>query len=271
MRDEDCIAFLQWALPKLRLRWPGFRRVHGQVCKRLRRRLDELGLHALEQYRERLASDETEWAALDELCHITISRFYRDRHVFHVLGASILPELAGQARRENRAVRCWSAGCASGEEVYTLKILWNLDVQAALPHAMLEIIGTDADKVVLDRATTGCYSRGSLKDVPVHWLAAFTPADHLLRVLDVHREGVVFSLQDIRFEVPSGPFDLILCRNLVFTYFEPQLQDAMLDRIDARLRAGGYLVVGTHEQLPRPRNTLVQVVGCKDIFRKVTG
>jgi chemotaxis protein methyltransferase CheR len=268
IRDEDCVAFLQRALPKLRLRWHGFRKVHRQVCKRVRRRLNELGLQTLEQYRGRLASDATEWVALEDLCHITISRFYRDRHVFDMLGTQILPELADTARRENRAIRCWSAGCASGEEVYTLKILWDLDVQPAVSQATLEVIGTDADKVVLERATEGCYSRGSLKDVPAHWLAAFIRTDHLLCVRDVHREGVVFSLQDIRSTLPAGPFDLILCRNLVLTYFEPQLQDAMLDRIDVLLRAGGYLVVGAHEQLPRPRDTLVQIIGCREIFRK---
>ncbi|MDH3793205.1 MAG: hypothetical protein OES41_15820, partial [Rhodospirillales bacterium] len=64
------------------------------------------------------------------------------------------------------------------------------------------------------------------------------------------KHGVVFRLQDIREKQPDGPFDLILCRNLVFTYFQEPLQRAVLERIDCRLRGGGVLVIGSHERLP---------------------
>lgn len=107
MRSGDCVEFLKWALPQLRLRWPGFRKVHGQVCKRLGRRLKQLGLASLDEYRSRLEKDAGEWARLDDLCHITISRFYRDRHVFDHLGARILPELGRIAAAEHRPVACW--------------------------------------------------------------------------------------------------------------------------------------------------------------------
>jgi chemotaxis protein methyltransferase CheR len=97
LRDSDCIAFLQWALPRLGLRWTGFRKVHRQVCKRLRRRLNELGLETLDQYRLCLEDDPAEWAALDGLCHITISRFRRDEAVFNALRDNILPDLTRAA------------------------------------------------------------------------------------------------------------------------------------------------------------------------------
>src|SRR5215217_8279593 len=86
MREVECAAFLQWALPRLRLRWAGFRRVRRQVCKRLRRRILELRLETLEQYRSQLEIDPHEWAVLDDLCYITISRLYRDKRVFDSLG-----------------------------------------------------------------------------------------------------------------------------------------------------------------------------------------
>ncbi len=97
MRDTECIAFLQWALPKMGFRWPGFRKVRGQVCKRVGRRLKELGLADLEAYREYLEVHPDEWAILDGFCRITISRFFRDRDVYETLGSDVLPELA---RRE---------------------------------------------------------------------------------------------------------------------------------------------------------------------------
>lgn len=89
MADADCVAFLQWALPRLDLRWRGFRKVHGQVCKRLKRRMKELGLDGFDAYRKWLAADTDEWAVLDGMCHITVSRFYRDSRIFKALGQHV--------------------------------------------------------------------------------------------------------------------------------------------------------------------------------------
>lgn len=113
LKNMDCIAFLQWALPQLSLSWSGFHRVRSQVCKRIHRRIDSLGLADFDAYRDHLKGHSQEWALLDRFCRITISRFYRDRNVFGVLGERILPQLAQAAAREKRDLACWSAGCAS--------------------------------------------------------------------------------------------------------------------------------------------------------------
>ncbi|HEY7242812.1 MAG TPA: hypothetical protein VH678_02890 [Xanthobacteraceae bacterium] len=83
MDGEDCTAFLQWALPRRNLRWRGFRKVRAQVCKRLKRRMRELGVPGFAAYRARLEADPGEWRVFDECCHITISRFFRDRGVYN--------------------------------------------------------------------------------------------------------------------------------------------------------------------------------------------
>src|SRR4051794_32163897 len=115
MSDPDLVAFLQWALPRLGLRWPGFRRVRGRVRKRLNERLRELGLTDVAAYRDHLDTQPREWAILDGLCRIGISRFHRDRGVFDHLRRVLLPELARRAwGRGEGVVRCWCAGCASG-------------------------------------------------------------------------------------------------------------------------------------------------------------
>jgi chemotaxis protein methyltransferase CheR len=97
MADAECVAFLQEALPRLGLRWRGFRKVHGQVCKRLRRRMKALGIEGFAAYRQRLDTDPQEWTALDALCHITISRFFRDKSIFEVLERRALPDIAARA------------------------------------------------------------------------------------------------------------------------------------------------------------------------------
>jgi hypothetical protein len=121
LTDRQCVEFLQWALPQLGLRWPGFRKVRGQVHKRIVRRLRELELTHIAEYRRYLADHPAEWTVLDACLRISISRFYRDRDVFDHLRDSVLPDLAraAQQRGENRLI-VWSAGCASGEEPYTV-------------------------------------------------------------------------------------------------------------------------------------------------------
>ena len=94
VRDSECIAFLRWSLLKLGLRWQGFRKVRKTVCKRVDRRLRELGLIAASDYRAYLEGYPEEWAVLDSMCRIPISRFWRDRAVFACLADKILPNLA---------------------------------------------------------------------------------------------------------------------------------------------------------------------------------
>jgi chemotaxis protein methyltransferase CheR len=106
--DTDCTTFLEWALPQLELRWPGFRKVRRQVCKRLAGRMRDLGLANFAAYRARLESDPVEWRILDECCHITISRFFRDKAIFEALRTRVLPDIAARAEREAYNVQVWS-------------------------------------------------------------------------------------------------------------------------------------------------------------------
>jgi chemotaxis protein methyltransferase CheR len=248
--DRQCVAFLQWALPRLGMRWPGFRKVRGQVCKRLRRRLGELGLADLDAYREFLEGHPEEWASLEGLTHITISRFYRDRGTFDLLLAEVLPALAAHAlARGHECVKAWSAGCASGEEAYSLAILWRLGLDSPLG---LRILATDIDESMLERARRGRYGAGSLRELPSPWRdAAFLRHDGEFCVREAFREAVSISRHDVgRDPAPGGGFDLVLCRNLAFTYFDTDRQRVVAARLAEALRSGGALVLGRHEMLP---------------------
>ena len=254
MTDEQCVDFLKWCLPRLGLRWPGFRKVRRTVCKRMQRRIRALGLKDVAAYRPYLEKTPKEWSDLDALCRIPRSRFYRDDRVFGFLGDAVLPELAraGRARGE-KALRVWSAGCASGEEPYTLSMIWGLSVEPEFPELVLAILATEVDETMLGRAQKACYAFGSLKEAPRAWLAeAFTETGSLLCVRPAVRDRVAFRRQDVREALPDGPFDLILCRNLVFTYFDTGLQSMILARVLERLVPGGALVIGHSEVLPHP-------------------
>ena len=262
MSDDGCVEFLQWALPRLSMRWAGFRKVRGQVCKRLKRRMSDLGLEGFAAYRKRLEADPQEWRTFDDLCHITISRFFRDKGVFEALRTRVLPEIAVRAQREGRRARCWSAGCASGEEPYTLRILWDLEVAGTCPGVTLSIIATDIDRSVLARACDGYFEATSLRELPPHLVTqGFERTGNRFCVRTRHREDITFLAQDLRSESPAGPFDLVLCRYLAFTYFAPPLQQNVLARIADRLAPNGYLVIGTHEQLPKHTVPLAPLPG----------
>jgi chemotaxis protein methyltransferase CheR len=269
VNDTDCTAFLQWALPQLELRWPGFRKVRRQVCKRLKERMRDLGLDNYSAYRGRLEADPSEWRIFDECCHITISRFFRDRGIFEVVRRQVLPDIAARAKREGRDAQIWSAGCASGEEPYTLKILWDVEVASAYPGVSLSIIASDVDKAMLTRAHEGCFELTSLHELPPPLIEqAFNRLGPQYCVKPEHREGIEFLNQDLRTEMPPRIFDLILCRFVAFTYFAVPLQRNVLASMLEQVRPQGYLVIGSHEQLPGDVPELAVLDSAPQIFQK---
>lgn len=252
MDDAACTAFLQWALPQMRMRWAGYRKVRKQVCKRIGRRLHELGLSDAEAYREYLARHPSEWSTLDSFCPITISRFYRDADVFDHLERDVLPWLAKRAMAGRPPlVRAWSIGCSGGEEPYTLSLIWDFSTASQAPGVEFAILATEVNGEALERARKACYPETCLSTLPPRWVeSAFDRVDGRYCLRPLHRSRVTFVLQDIRRAAPEGCFDLILCRNLVLTYFEEDLQRELLPRILARLSPGGAFVIGRKERLP---------------------
>ncbi len=266
----ECTAFLQWALPQLGLRWPGFRKVRGQVCKRLRRRLEALGLETLSDYREQLQKHAEEWLRLDGFCRITISRFYRDRGVFDFLRSDILPLLCRTLReRGEEHLRCLSLGCCGGEEPYTLALIWRFDLASRFPDIKPEILATDSDPKCLSRAERACYSAGSLEDLPDDWrVAAFDDQDDLFCLRQEHRTAVLFQQRDMRRDLPPGPFHLVLCRNLAFTYFDEAGQRDAVEALAAVIPSGGILVLGKHERLPMESRAFEAVSAHLAVYRR---
>ena len=268
---SECISFLQWALPQLEMQWSGFRKVHKQVCKRIKRRIKSLGLGNVEDYKNYLISHEAEWNLLDEMCRITISRFYRDWDVFDFLTDELLPTLARQASTENRPLRCWTAGCASGEEPYTLALIAYFNLEKQFPDLDFNIVATDIDAHLLHRAKIGCFSLGSLKGLSEEWLnEAFVKKDQQYCILNAIAKNVDWMQQDIRKSQPSGRFDLILCRYLVATYFDSSLQIAVFNRLSNLLRSGGYLILGRKEILPEGLEGFSIVDSKLKIYKKIS-
>lgn len=263
-RDDRCVRFLQQVLPQLGYRWPGFRKVRRQVCRRIVQRVAELGLDGFEDYREHLLQHSGERHVLDRLCRITISRFFRDRHLWRVLGDEALPASIRQLTSPEAppgTLRAWSAGCASGEEAYSLSLLWSHRLAPRFPaiaegRLRLRVLATDVDLHMLVRARRGVYPRSCLRELPEQWLAEdfreVSPGDRdpELHLSPQAREPVRLAAHDLRSEPPRGPFHLILCRNLAFTYFSTPVQRRVLGHLLSRLAPGGLMALGGHEEMP---------------------
>ena len=271
MKDNDCVQFLLWVLPKLDMRWAGFRKVRKQVCKRFVRRILALGLVDTNDYKAYLEHHPAEWSVLENLCRITISRFYRDKGVFLYLENEVIPALIQQLEdKGEHEIKVWSIGCASGEEPYTLAIIWTLKFQPEFPGTKIKITATDIDTAVLDRAAHACYNFSSLKELPKLWRNnAFTKNNSIFYLNHNIRQLVQLVSHDIRTPFKTGLFHIILCRNLVFTYFDIDVQIEILSHLKKHLFPSGILVIGIHETLPNGESKLIPLNKKLGIYKKI--
>ena len=238
--------FLKATLPHLGLRW---RRFKGKsIRKRIIGRMQELDLQSWTQYGSQLLENEKEQHYLTSILTVTISRFWRNAQLFKDLEKIWLPRVLGRLSA-GEPLQIWSSGCASGEEPYSLLILWQ-ESFANSGHDLC-LLATDVDIRCLQRALRGRYSASSFREMPLY-----------LRRKYCTNEGGTFSLsQDLPkrikwiehnliWEEPPENNHLIFCRNLVYTYFTDSLQQLITERLHHALRPKGLLVVGRKDRLP---------------------
>lgn len=267
MSDQSLVAFLRWALPRLGMRWRGFRKVRRQVKRRIARRVHTLELAGLDAYRTLLEKDahSDEWKTLGACCRVTISRFYRDREVWRTLAHWLT---ASAVTRVGGSMAAWSAGCASGEEPYTLALL---AAQLLEPATHLEIVASDVSPTLLARAHAAVYPRATTRELPPLWRKRWL-IDHdedNVRLDASVCARVRFFAADVRDHIfaPTMRFDIVLCRNLAFTYYDAATQQQTLSALLAHLHPGGLLVLGSHEAPPET-SALVPLKQGAPIFRR---
>ena len=271
MSRRNYVEFLTWALPRLSMRYKGFRRVKRQVCRRIDRRMRTLNLSGLDEYKQYLMANNDEWHTLDQFCRIHISRFFRDAYVFNPMMSSIFPELGQTIKQEKgRILSVWSLGCASGEEAYTFKIIWHALLQDRFPDISIQILGTDIDEHMLERARNGKYKKSSLKEMPDYLIQyGFEISGENYCLNDRVKQGIEFLNQDVRNQMPQILFNIIACRNLIFTYYDLNLQQKLTQGLIKRLTPGGILILGKNESLPGDYPELVQHNHCKLVYQKL--
>lgn len=245
--------------------------------RRLAARMANLRLNEPLEYLECLRSDPSECDRLIESILIKVSSFFRDPLVFDLLAQRVLPLIIEDHRRDHtRQVRVWSAGCATGEEAYSVAILLAQALEDEHDYWLPYICATDISPEALAAAQTGRYGRDRLETTHLEILGRFfrTTAEGY-EVIPEIRRMVHFSRDDLiswRTRTPAdsifGSFDLVLCRN-VLIYFSPDLQQRVLVKLYGALNSGGYLVLGLSESLlPAMASRLTAIDRLHRIFQK---
>jgi len=232
------------------LSWDGYRKVRKGVKKRIHRHMHGWSCRTMQEYL--LALDQNNDARQDceLLLTVSISRFFRDRGLWQTLENEILPAII---KKNKGSVKVWSAGCACGEEVYSLKILW--DTLGGRFHHMpgLEILATDMNPVYLDKARIGTYTRSSLKELPEALQARYFKHGTKKRdyaVAERLKIGIMWRGHNLLFDPSTNDFQLIFLRNSLLTYYQDELKVPAFYKVLDSLVQDGFLIIGSQEKIP---------------------
>lgn len=219
--------------------------------RRVGSRLGALGLATYRQYAAYLDAHPEEYAKLLDALTISVTQFFRDPSVFDYLGSVVAPAIIEEKRRRaQRTIRVWSAGCATGEEAYSLAmcLMEAASREADGPYAV-RVTGTDIDREALERARGARYPVAQLEQVPARYRERYVEvADDTMRIAPEVAHAVRFQYLDLFEGRLPYTVDLIVCRN-VFIYLSREQQERVLGRFWETLVRGGYLVLGRSERL----------------------
>lgn len=228
---------------------------------RMTRELEKRGLTSFAQYMELLRRDRTGEIAGEMVNRLTTNYTYfmREPAHFTILYQHILPELF--ANRHMGICNIWSAGCSTGEEVYSLAMLLNTYKEKNGRMPAVRILATDISGEVLKKAELGVYPVKEMEDLPDAWQRKFCrPGDrNTFEVDEALKYNIRFRRHNLM-ESPPGPdkYDLILCRN-VMIYFDRPSREKLIGQLEHCLNPGGYLLVGHAELLSRDETKLEAV------------
>ncbi len=240
------------------------------ILRRIGRRMTVIHVHTIRDYAEYLRSYPEEVGELVKAFLINVTQFFRDIEAFVYIRNEILPKLIAQARERDRVLRFWTAGCATGEEPYSLAMLLSEMLGTELSEWSIKIFATDLDEAAITFARRGIYSENLLKGMPDEYRDRFFEhVDQGYRISKILRQMVIFGQQDLSRSAPFPRIDLVLCRN-VLIYFSPELQDYVLNQFAFSLSPDGYLFLGKAETV-RPAQSYLELVSKQWKVYRCTG
>lgn len=238
--------------------------------RRIAVRMRARGVHTYTDYARILDDDAGEYDRLLDALTINVTKLFRNWEVYASIAANVVPALW---ERDTPALRVWSAGCSSGEEPYSLAILFHqyaaMRGGPAATASHVHVLGSDIDRQCLAAAARGQFEEGDFADTPQELRSRYFTAEAPFTVAPVIREMVRFERRDLLSDpAPPGKFDLVVCRN-VLIYFDRDTQERLFDKFHGALAPGGFLVLGKVETLLGAARTTFQPVDARErIFRR---
>jgi two-component system CheB/CheR fusion protein len=209
-----------------------------------------------------------EFALLFNTILINVTTFFRDPDAWTYMAEHIIPAMV-KATEPERQIRIWSAGCATGQEAYTIAMLMCEALGRAEFHERVKIYATDIDEEALNQARSGTYSANDIKDVPLTLAEKyFTPVGKDYSFRSDMRRSIIFGRHDLLQDAPIPQLQLLICRNTLM-YFNAETQSRILRRFHFALRPSGYLFLGKAEMLLSHGNLFNQVGLEYRVFSKI--
>src|SRR6266699_2654856 len=229
------------------------------ILRRISRRMAVTHCSTMYDYLDYLKANPQEVGELVKAFLINVTQFFRDSNAFTYLKSEILPKLIARGLERDHTLRVWAAGCATGEEAYSLAMLITELLGPELSQWSIKIFATDVDEAAINFARRGLYSENLLRDVPADYKDRFFErVDHGYRVSKMLRQMIIFGQQDLSRSAPFPRIDLVMCRN-VLIYFTPELQEYVLNQFAFSLSHNGYLFLGKAETV-RPNQSHFELV-----------
>src|SRR6266704_1139898 len=228
------------------------------ILRRISRRMAVTHCSTMHDYLDYLKANPQEVGELVKAFLINVTQFFRDSNAFTYLKSEILPKLIARGLERDHTLRVWAAGCATGEEAYSLAMLIIELLGPELSQWSIKIFATDVDEAAISFARRGLYSENLLRDVPANYKDHFFErVDHGYRISKMLRQMIIFGQQDLSRSAPFPRIDLVVGRK-VLIYFTPELQEYVLNQFTFSLSPGGYLFLGKAETV-RPLHTFYEL------------
>ncbi len=242
----------------------------GTLQRRAERRMAMATIESddMDRYLELLRSDpgELDLLAMDLLINVT--NFFRDPKVFDLLTKKIVPDLV-RGHSPGQPLRIWIAGCSTGEETYSLAMLFLEEIGAAKLDIKLQVFASDVDPDAVAKARDGCYPETIETDVsPARLARFFSKEGNSYRVLPELRAAVVFTVQDVLADPPFSRIDLVSCRNLLI-YLRPEAQAKVVSLFHFSLRDGGILLLGSSETAGNVDGRFEEISKPERLYRRI--
>ena len=240
------------------------------LVRRIERRMQVLGIKSPIDYLYRLKSDQEEGEALFRDLLINVTRFFRDRDAFEVLRRRVIEPLVANAAKGGE-VRVWVPGCSSGEEAYSIAILFAAALKGRHQRPMVQIFATDIDEAMLKIAREGKYPIASITDIPVELRDEFTIAnDQSFHIGPKVRDLIRFSSHSLIKDPPFSKLNLVSCRNLLI-YFGEKLQQQVFPILHYAIQPGGHLFLGPSESIGRHEHMFSVVDQKSRLYERLQG